>query len=121
MFTMILLIYLQAGRPVNLAGATVSGEFATLAACQAAAVRPRGSLPFRQGYAAAWQDTLCIPINRDVRVGNERLTAFEKLLQDALQPNGCEAEGACRRAGIVAPPPGKRPHSGHAVQVILAF
>ena len=49
---------------------------------------------------------MCIPINRDVRVGNERLTAFEKLLHDALEPNGngCEAEGACRRAGIEVPP-----------------
>lgn len=105
MFTMILLIYLQAGRTVNLAGATVSGEFDTLAACQKAAVRTRGPLPIPRGYAAAWQDAVCIPINRDVRVGNERLTAFEKLLHDALQPNGCEAEGACRRAGIAHPPP----------------
>lgn len=107
MFTMILLIYLQAGRTVNLAGATVSGEFTTMAACQKAALRQRGPLPIPQGYAAAWQDTMCIPINRDVRVGNERLTAFEKLLHEALQPNGCEAEGACRRAGIAPPPPGK--------------
>ncbi|HEU4375770.1 MAG TPA: hypothetical protein VFS02_19900, partial [Telluria sp.] len=72
----------------------------TLAACQKAAVRQRGPLPIPRGYAAAWQDTLCIPIDRDVRVGNERLTAFEKLLYEALQPNGCEAQGACRRAGI---------------------
>lgn len=103
MFTMILLIYLQAGTTVNLAGATASGEFSTLPACQRAALRKRGPLPIPRGYAAAWQDTMCIPINRDVRVGNERLTAFEKLLHDALEPNGCESEGACRRAGIAQP------------------
>jgi hypothetical protein len=108
MFTMILLIYLQAGSTVNLAGATVSGEFTTRAACQKAAVRKRGSLPIPRGYAAAWQDTMCVPINRDVRVGNERLTAFEKLLHDALEPDGCASEGACRRAGI-AEPAKKRP------------
>jgi hypothetical protein len=103
MFTMILLIYLQAGSTVNLAGATVSGEFNTLSKCQKAAVLKRGPLPIPRGYAAAWQDTMCIPINRDVTVGNERLTAFEKLLHDALEPNGCESEGACRRAGIPEP------------------
>jgi hypothetical protein len=107
MFTMILLIYLQSGRTVNLAGATASGKFDTLAACQKAAVRTRGPLPIPRGYAAAWQDAMCIPINRDVRVGNERLTAFEKLLHDALELKSCEAEGACRRAGIAQPPPQK--------------
>lgn len=100
MYTMILLVYLQAGITVNLAGATVSGEFDTLSSCQKAAVRKRGSLPIPRGYAAAWQDAMCIPINRDVRVGNERLTAFEKLLASALEPDGCQAEGACRRAGM---------------------
>jgi hypothetical protein len=104
MFTMILLIYLQSGRTVNLAGATVSGEFATLSICQKEAVRKRGSLPIPRGYDAMWQDTMCIPINRDVKVGNERVTAFEKLLNAALQPDACKAEGACIRAGISKPP-----------------
>ncbi|MDB5909925.1 MAG: hypothetical protein JWP34_4039 [Massilia sp.] len=103
MYTMILLVYLQAGITVNLAGATVSGEFNTLANCQKAAVRKRGSLPIPRGYAAAWQDTMCIPINRNVLVGNERITAFEKLLHGALEPRACESEGACRRAGIAQP------------------
>lgn len=100
MYTMILLIYLQTGLTVNLAGATVSGQFNTLAMCQKAAVRKKGSLPIPRGYAAAWQDTMCVPINRGVRVGNERLTAFEKLMADSLEPRACESEGACRRAGI---------------------
>ena len=100
MFTMILLIYLQSGRTVNLVGSTVSGEFNTQSMCQKAAVRKRGPLPIPRGYDAAWQDTMCIPINRDVRVGNERLTAFEQLLAAALEPDGCQAEGACRRADI---------------------
>jgi hypothetical protein len=100
MFTMILLIYLQSGRSVNLAGATVSGEFNTLAICQKEAARKRGPLPIPRGYDAMWQDTMCIPINRDVRVGNERATAFEQLLNSALQPDACKAEGACVRAGV---------------------
>lgn len=109
MFTMILLIYLQTNLTVNLVGATVSGEFTTLASCQKAAVQKRGPLPIPRGYHAAWQDTMCIPINRDVTVGNERLTAFEKLLHAALEPDGCRSEGACRRAGIAPKPPKKRP------------
>ena len=92
MFTMILLIYLQAGRSVNLAGATASGEFTTMAAADSAWLRRRMA-----GHHVHSN-------HRDVRVGNERLTAFEKLLHDALEPNGCKAEGACRRAGIEAPP-----------------
>ncbi|MDB5935101.1 MAG: hypothetical protein JWQ01_2445 [Massilia sp.] len=105
MFTMILLVYLQMGRTVNLAGATVVGEFSTLALCQQAAVRRKGALPIPRGYAAAWQDTMCVAIDRDVQVGNERLTAFEKLLADALEPRACDSEGACRRAGIAPVPP----------------
>ena len=103
MFTMILLIYLQSGRSVNLVGATVSGEFNTLPMCQKEAARKRGPLPIPRGYDAMWQDTMCIPINRDVRVGNERVTAFEEALNAALAPDGCKAEGACRRAGIPKP------------------
>lgn len=61
MFTMILLIYLQSGLTVNLAGAIVSGEFNNLATCQKAAVRKRGALPIPRGYDAAWQDSMCIP------------------------------------------------------------
>ncbi len=103
MYTMILLIYLQSGLAVNLAGATVSGEFNTLAACRKEALRKRGPLPIPRGYAAAWQDTMCVPINRDVRVGNERATAFEQLLHAAIEPDGCQAEGACRRADTPGP------------------
>jgi hypothetical protein len=108
MFTMILLVYLQAGRTVNLAGATVSGEYNTQAMCQKQAVLKRGTLPIPRGYSAAWQDAMCVPIDRDVVVGNERVTEFEKLLANALQPQGCQSEGACRRAGITPPRKGGR-------------
>jgi hypothetical protein len=107
MYTIVLLIYLQSGITVNLAGATVTGEFDTQSKCNKEAVRQRGSLPIPRGYDAAWQDAMCVPINRDVRVGNETVTAFERLLQSSLQPGACKAEGACRRAGI-EPPPSKR-------------
>lgn len=103
MYTMISLIYLQMGLAVNLAGATVSGEFPSLVLCQKAAARQKGPLPIPRGYAAAWQDTLCVPVNRDVRVGNERQTDFEKLLADSLEPRACDSEGICRRAGIARP------------------
>jgi hypothetical protein len=42
-----------------------------------------------------------------VRVGNDAATAFERLLQSALVPGACKAEGACRRAGIAEPSPSK--------------
>jgi hypothetical protein len=49
---------------------------------------------------------MCVPINRDVRVGNERETAFEQLLHDAIEPDGCRLEASCRRADAprIAPP-----------------
>lgn len=100
---MILLIYLQSGLGVNLAGATVSGEFTTMAGCREGALRKRGPLPIPRGYAAAWQDVVCVRIHRGVRVGNERATAFEQLLHAAIEPDGCHAEGACRRADSAAP------------------
>ena len=105
MYTMVLLIYLQSGLSVNLAGATVMGEFKTLALCQKAAVLKRGPLPVPRGYAAAWRDTMCVPINRDVRVGNDRETAFEQLLHDAIEPDGCRAEEPCRRPDTRQGPP----------------
>jgi hypothetical protein len=103
MYTIVLLIYLQSGHAVNLAGATVTGQFQTQSKCNKEAVRKRGPLPVPRGYDAAWQDTLCVPINRDVRVGNDGATAFERLLQSALEPGACQAEGSCRRAGIAEP------------------
>lgn len=105
MYTMVLLIYLQSGLSVNLAGATVMGEFKTQALCQKAAVRKRGPLPVPRGYAAAWQDTMCVAINRDVHVGNERETAFEQLLHDAIEPGGCRTETPCRRPDAPQNPP----------------
>jgi hypothetical protein len=107
MYTIVLLIYLQSGLAVNLAGAAVTGEFDTQSKCNKEAVRKRGSLPIPRGYDAAWQDAICVPINRNVRVGNDAATAFERLLQSALVPGACKAEGACRRAGIAEPSPSK--------------
>ena len=108
MYTMVLLIYLQSGLFVNLAGATVSGEFNTLALCQKEAVRKRGPLPVPRGYAGAWQDAMCVPINRDVRVGNERATAFEQLLHDAIEPEICRPATPCLPAAAPPRPP-RRP------------
>jgi hypothetical protein len=71
MYTIVLLIYLQSGLTVNLAGSAVTGEFPSQAKCNAEAVRKRGSLPIPRGYDAAWQDALCVPVHRGVRVGNE--------------------------------------------------
>lgn len=107
MYTIVLLIYLQSGLAVNLAGAVATGEFESQSKCNQEAVRKRGSLPIPRGYDAAWQDALCVPINRGVRVGNDAATAFEKLLKSSLSPGACQAEGACRRAGIAEPSPAK--------------
>jgi hypothetical protein len=104
MYTIILLIYLQSNLTVNLIGSTVTGEYPSKAACETAAVRKRGTIPVPRGYAAAWQDALCTRIERNVVVGNERITDFEKLLAAALQPRGCQSEGECRRAGITPGP-----------------
>lgn len=103
MYTIVLLIYLQSGRAVNLIGSAVSGEFPTKAACESEVLRKRGPLPIPKSYDAAWQDAMCVKIDNDVRVGNDRVSAFEKALQDALEPDSCAAEGACRRADVKAP------------------
>ncbi|MEO7493550.1 MAG: hypothetical protein ABIT83_08220 [Massilia sp.] len=108
MFTMILLVYLQSGLTVNLIGATVSGEFADLRACRAASTRAIHTLPIPQGYDAAWQDATCTPINRNVKVGNERLTAMDRALFAALEPQPCAAPAACRPADPVRHPPASR-------------
>ena len=100
MYTIVLLIYLQSGRAVNLIGSTVTGEFPTKAACESESLRKRGALPIPKSYDAAWQDSMCVKIDNDVRVGNDRATAFEKALHEALEPDACAAEGACRRADI---------------------
>jgi hypothetical protein len=111
MYKIVLLIYLQSGLAVNLAGSVVTGQFDSEAKCNKEAVRKRGSLPIPRGYDAAWQDAMCVPINRDVRVGNEAATAFERLLKSALQLDACKAEGACRCANIAEPSPPKRSSS----------
>jgi hypothetical protein len=97
MFTMILLLYLQQNLDVTLQSARLHGRYDNQAACEAAAVKLRGTLPVPQGYAAAWQDALCTRINRDVLVNQAAPLDLGKLLQ-ARPPLECQSEGAWRRA-----------------------
>lgn len=80
MFTMILLLYLQQHRDVMLESTTLKGSFQTKKACEAAAVRLRGPLPTPDGYAAAWHDAICIPVNRGVIVNEGKPVDLGKLL-----------------------------------------
>ena len=110
MFTMILLLYLQQNLAVTLDGAIVRGEFASLAACEEAAVRQRGPLPTPAGYAAAWHDALCVPLARGVAVNAAPPVQLGALLQER-PPRQCAADGAWRRvaqlcAAVQPAPPG---------------
>jgi hypothetical protein len=96
MFTMILMLYLQQNLDVTLDGTRLHGHFRSKAECQAAAVRLRGPLPIPRGYSAAWQDAVCVPIARNVRVNELDPVDFGKLLRQR-PPEGCQAEGAWRR------------------------
>lgn len=103
MFTIIVLLYLQQGRDVMLDHASLRGPFRTRAACEAAAVRLRGPVPIPRTYAAAWNDALCVPINRDVQVNEAQALDLGKLLQQH-PPQGCPAEGAWRRIAELCTP-----------------
>ncbi len=98
MFTMILLLYLQQHRDVTLESTSPRGEFASRKACEKAAVRLRGPLPTPDGYAAAWHDVLCVPIDRNVKVNDGKPVDLGRLLQDR-PPVVCEGSGAWRRVG----------------------
>lgn len=109
MFTMILLLYLQQYRDVSLESSSLRGEFATKKECEKAAQRLRGPLPTPDGYAAAWHDVMCIPINRNVRVNEGKPVDLGRLLQDR-PPVVCEATGAWRRVQeLCAPSQAARP------------
>lgn len=104
MFTIIVLLYLQQGLDVTLDHASLHGSYRGKAECEAAATRLRGPVPIPHTYAAAWHDTLCVPINRDVKVNETAPLDLGKLLQQA-PPQGCQAEGAWRRLAELCAPP----------------
>lgn len=108
MYTMILLLYLQQNLDVTLERASLRGKFRERAACEAAAVRLRGPVPIPNGYAAAWHDVRCLPIERNVRVQDEVPADLGRLLRQ--QPSrSCQGEGAWRRvAELCRPPPADR-------------
>lgn len=96
MFTMILMLYLQQNLDVTLQDASPRGQFSTKAACEKAAVRLRGPLPAPQGFAAAWHDAVCVPIQRNVRVNDVEPDYLAQLLRER-PAGGCQGEGAWRR------------------------
>jgi hypothetical protein len=103
MFTMILLLYLQQNLEVTLDHTSLHGEYASKAECETAAVRLRGPVPIPRGYAAAWHEAMCVPINRQVRVNEMAPIDLGKLLQKQ-PPDGCQAEGAWRRIAELSQP-----------------
>jgi hypothetical protein len=107
MFTIVILLYLQQNLDVTLDHASLKGHFRSKAECEAAAARLRGPVPIPRTYSAAWQDALCVPINRDVRVNEFQPVDLGKLLQQH-PPAGCQAEGAWRRMAELCTPSGGR-------------
>jgi hypothetical protein len=104
MFTIILLLYLQQNLDVTLDSANLRGKYRNRAECEAAAVRLRGPVPTPAGYAAAWHDVQCMPINRNVRVNDVRPLELGVLLR-GKPPAECQATGALRRVAELCQPP----------------
>lgn len=102
MFTIILLLYVQLHLEVTLESSSLRGVYITRAECEAAAVRLRGPLPTPAGYAAAWHDAACLPINRDVKVNELAPLDLRHLFE--RPPSGCAAEGAWRRLAQMCVP-----------------
>jgi len=107
MFTMILLLYLQQQRDVLLESSSLRGSFDSRQACEDAAVRLRGALPTPDGYAAAWHDAICIPVERGVIVNEGRPVDLGRLLRER-PPVVCEGTGAWRRVAELCVPMGAR-------------
>jgi hypothetical protein len=107
MFTIILLLYLQDQLGVTLDHASLRGEFRSKAECESQAVRLRGPVPIPRNYAAAWNDALCVPINRQVRVNEAQPIDLGKMLQQH-PPQGCQADGSWRRLAELCAPPAKK-------------
>jgi hypothetical protein len=103
MFTIILLLYLQQNLDVTLDHASLHGQFHSKAECEAAAVRLRGPVPIPRNYSAAWNDALCIPVERQVRVNEAAPVDLGRLLQDH-PPQGCQADGSWRRLAELCAP-----------------
>jgi hypothetical protein len=103
MFTIIMLLYLQQNLDVTLDHASLRGNFRTKADCEAQAVRLRGPVPIPRNYSAAWNDAVCVPINRQVRVNEAQPVDLGKLLQEQ-PPKGCQAEGSWRRLAELCTP-----------------
>lgn len=104
MFTMILLLYLQQNLDVTLERASLRGKYRERAACEAAAVRLRGPVPVPDGYAAAWHDARCMPIERNVQVKDAQPVELGELLRK-FPPKECQGEGAWRRVAELCRPP----------------
>lgn len=113
MFTMILLLYLQQNLDVTLESSGLHGQFASMAACEAAAVRQRGPLPTPQGYAAAWHDVVCVPVARGVSVNPGAALELGRLLQER-PPTACAADGAWRRVAQLCSAPARGPPTGQS-------
>lgn len=96
MYTMILLLYLQAGLDVTLDQANLRGEFRSMGDCEAAARKLRGPIPIPRNVQAAWQDVMCIKIDPKVSVNQMKPVELGKLLQEH-PPLGCQGEGAWER------------------------
>ncbi|MGX4640148.1 hypothetical protein [Massilia sp. SYSU DXS3249] len=96
MFTIVLLLYLQAHLEVTLESSSLRGVYRSRAECEAAAVRLRGPLPVPRPHDAAWYDAVCLPINRDTKVNELAPRDIGRLLE-VQPPTGCGATGAWRR------------------------
>ena len=117
MYTMILLMYLQQNLDVSLDGTQLRGQYATQAACEAAAGKLRGPLPIPHNYAAAWQDAMCIKLAPNVRVNEAKPLDLAKALQQ-YAPLRCQADGAWERAAEMCRASGSEEGNAEAPQSV---
>jgi hypothetical protein len=96
MYTMVLLLYLQQGVDVTLHGARLRGVYRARHECERAALSLRGAVPVPGGYAAAWQDVVCMRVARDVRVREAAPLDLGPLL-NTRPPRACQGDGTWRR------------------------
>lgn len=96
MFTIVLLLYLQLHLDVTLEGSSLRGAYRSRAECEDMALRLRGPLPTPRGYAAAWHDAVCLPIDRGVAVNELAPRDIGRVLGEH-PATACGASGAWRR------------------------